>query len=41
MTYTEPGGGEYLVCEQFRGNQVLPAPDLEFLQITPLQLFAE
>ncbi|MGH9755792.1 MAG: Uma2 family endonuclease, partial [Blastocatellia bacterium] len=41
MAYTTPNRGEYMMCEQFKGDQVLPAPGLEFLQITPAQIFAE
>jgi Uma2 family endonuclease len=41
MVYTTPSGVEYMVCEQFKGDQVLPAPGLEFLQITPAQIFAD
>lgn len=40
MVYTTPSGVEYMVCEQFKGDQVLPAPGLEFLQITPARIFA-
>jgi Uma2 family endonuclease len=39
--YTKPSGGKYTACERFTGDQVLPAPGLEFLQITPAQIFAE
>jgi Uma2 family endonuclease len=39
--HTEPIGGRYTVCERFKGDQVLPAPGLEFLQITPTQIFEE
>ncbi len=39
--HTEPRDGEYAACEQIKGGQVLPAPGLEFLQITPAQIFAE
>ncbi len=39
--YTEPRDGEYAACEQIKGDQFLPAPGLEFLQITPAQIFAE
>ncbi len=38
--HTEPRDGAYTVCEQIKGDQVLPAPGLEFLQITPEQIFA-
>jgi len=41
MAYTEPSGGEYMVNEPFKGDQVLPAPGLDFLRITPAQIFAE
>ncbi len=37
--YTKPSGGKYTACERFTGDQVLPAPGLEFLQITPAQIF--
>ena len=33
--------GEYVACERFKGDQVLPAPGREFLQITPAQIFAD
>jgi len=39
--YTEPSGSDYVVCEPFKGDQVLPAPGLDFLRITPAQIFAE
>ncbi len=39
MVYTKPSGGKYTACERFTGDQVLPAPGLEFLQITPAQIF--
>jgi Uma2 family endonuclease len=38
--HTEPRDGEYTVCKQIEGDQVLPAPGLEFLRITPEQIFA-
>jgi len=41
LAHTKPRDGGYGVCEQFKGDQVLPAPGLEFLQITPAQIFAE
>ena len=31
MVYTKPSGGTYTVCERFTGDQILPAPGLEFL----------
>jgi hypothetical protein len=33
--------GAYAVCEKINGDQVLPAPGLEFLQIAPAQIFGE
>ena len=41
LSHTEPFDGEYAVCGQFKGDQVLPAPGLDFLRITPAQIFAE
>ncbi|MCI0390561.1 MAG: Uma2 family endonuclease [Acidobacteria bacterium] len=39
--YTEPVEGKYTVCEQIKGDAVLPAPGLEFLQITPARIFSD
>lgn len=39
--HTEPRDGAYTVCEQIKGDQILPAPGLEFLRITPTQIFEE
>jgi Uma2 family endonuclease len=39
--HTEPSGVEYMVCQQLKGDQVLPAPGLDFLRITPAQIFEE
>ncbi|MGH9841937.1 MAG: Uma2 family endonuclease [Blastocatellia bacterium] len=39
--YTRPLGGEYRSEVKCRGEDILPAPGLEFLQITPAQIFAE
>jgi len=39
--YTAPSEGEYTACERFKGDQLLPAPGLEFLRITPAHIFAE
>jgi Uma2 family endonuclease len=41
LAYTEPRDGGYAVCEKIKGDQVLPAPGLEFLQITPARIFEE
>src|SRR5262245_61949254 len=41
LAHTEPRDGGYAVCEKIKGDQVLPAPGLDFLQITPAQIFAE
>lgn len=38
--YTEPRDAEYQTVAQYTGEQLLPAPGLEFLQITPAQIFA-
>ncbi len=38
---TEPREGKFTVCEKFEGDQVLLAPGLDFLQITPAQIFDE
>jgi Uma2 family endonuclease len=39
LAHTEPRDGRYAVCEMVKGDQVLPAPGLDFLQITPAQIF--
>jgi Uma2 family endonuclease len=39
--YTQPVGGEYQSQVKCQGEDILPAPGLEFLQITPPQIFAE
>jgi Uma2 family endonuclease len=39
--YTAPTGGKYSERERFTDGQVLPAPGLEFLQITPAQVFGD
>jgi hypothetical protein len=36
-----PGDGARSVCEQIKCDQILPAPGLEFLRITPAQILAE
>jgi Uma2 family endonuclease len=41
MAYTKPSEGEYMVCDQLKGDQLLPAPGLDFLRITPAQIFEE
>ena len=41
LAHTEPRDGGYAVCEKIKGDQVLSAPGLDFLQITPAQIFAE
>ncbi|MGH9798928.1 MAG: Uma2 family endonuclease, partial [Blastocatellia bacterium] len=38
--HTLPCDGRYTLRQQFRGNAILPAPGLEFLQITPTQIFS-
>lgn len=37
--YTKPNNGKYVSRKQAKGEAVLPAPGLEFLQITPAQIF--
>lgn len=39
--HTEHSGSQYVLRQQFKGEAVLPAPGLEFLQITPAQIFKE
>jgi len=39
--HTKPVDGQYTLREQIRGDQVLPAPGLDFLRITPAQIFAD
>ncbi len=41
LVYGQPKDGQYVSCERYSGGDVLPAPGLEFLQITPAQIFAE
>jgi len=41
LAHTESRDGGYTVCGKINGDQVLPAPGLEFLQITPAQIFAD
>jgi Uma2 family endonuclease len=41
LAHTDPRDSGYAVCEKVQGDQVLPAPGLEFLRITPAQIFAE
>ncbi|HZF37204.1 MAG TPA: Uma2 family endonuclease [Blastocatellia bacterium] len=41
LAHTEPHDDGYAVCEKFKGDQVLPAPGLDFLRITPAQIFEE
>lgn len=37
--HTEPLTGKYAARERYRGDSVLPAPGLEFLQLTPAHIF--
>jgi len=39
--HTQPRQGEYTSRQQLKGDSILPAPGLEFLQITPAQIFKE
>lgn len=39
MVYTQPSSGEYKTRTKCQGAEVLPAPGLEFLQLTPAQIF--
>lgn len=39
--HTGPGAGGYALLERFKGDQVLPAPGLDFLRITPARIFEE
>lgn len=39
--HTKPNEGGYASRQQLKGDAVLPAPGLEFLQITPAQIFKE
>ena len=39
--HTGPNEGGYASRQQLKGNVILPAPGLEFLQITPAQIFAD
>jgi Uma2 family endonuclease len=39
--HTQPCAGQYTLREQMKGAQVLSAPGLEFLQITPARIFSE
>ena len=41
LVYSRPQNGQYATPEKFQGDQILPAPGLEFLRITPAQIFAE
>jgi Uma2 family endonuclease len=41
LSHTEPRAGVYAVREKIKGDQVLPAPGLDFLQITPARIFEE
>ncbi len=38
--HTAPEDGKYTKCVQYKGRKKLPAPGLEFLTITPAQIFA-
>ena len=39
--HTEPSESGYKSRRQFKGDAILPAPGLDFLQITPAQIFKE
>jgi Uma2 family endonuclease len=39
LVYRQPKDGAYEVCQSYTGDSQLPAPGLEFLQITPAQIF--
>lgn len=39
LVYTGPSEGVYGEPRKFQGDRILPAPGLEFLQITPAQIF--
>ena len=39
IVHTQPGGGDYKSRVKCQGDDVLSAPGLEFLQITPAQIF--
>lgn len=39
--HTQPQDGRYILRQQFKGNSILPAPGLEFLRITPAQIFQQ
>jgi Uma2 family endonuclease len=39
--YTAPKDRKYRSCQSYQGNQALPAPGLEFLQLTPAQIFEQ
>lgn len=38
--YTQPLDGQYTSHQQLKGDELLPAPGLDFLLITPTQIFA-
>lgn len=39
--YTQPRTGQYTSQQQLKGDELLAAPSLEVLQITPAQIFAD
>jgi Uma2 family endonuclease len=39
--HVNPSEGEYALRQQLKGDAILPAPGLEFLQITPAQIFED
>lgn len=39
--HTQPRDGRYILRQQFKGNSILPAPGLEFMQITPAQIYRQ
>jgi Uma2 family endonuclease len=41
LAHTNPCDGGYVVCDRFKGDQIPPAPGLEFLRITPARIFEE
>ncbi len=44
LAHTDPRDGGYVVCvvcEKIKDDRVLPAPGLDFLQITPAQIYGE
>ncbi|MEP7341079.1 MAG: Uma2 family endonuclease [Acidobacteriota bacterium] len=41
LVHTQPSGSAYALRQQFKGDAILPAPGLDFLQITPAQIFED